>query len=155
AASARCIAASAGIIPLVLGGDSATLDLGLSQRLFTKLQKLALADRDGGCAHPGCTRPPSFCEAHHVRWWDRDAGPTDVANGVLLCSYHHHLLHREGWAIHVVDNRTWFIPPAHIDSEQRPRPGNNTRRVLPRPTAGGTAAAAASDVNGTVHGLAA
>ncbi|MEL4320327.1 DUF222 domain-containing protein [Leifsonia sp. YIM 134122] len=133
AATARCLAASAGIIPLVLGGDSVPLDLGRSQRLFSRSQKIALAERDGGCAFPGCTRPPQFCEAHHIRWWDRHHGRTDIANGVLLCSYHHHLLHREGWAIRVVENRTWFTPPVHIDPTQRPRPGNNLRRLLPRP----------------------
>ncbi|MEL4320337.1 DUF222 domain-containing protein [Leifsonia sp. YIM 134122] len=133
AATARCLAASAGIIPLVLGGDSVPLDLGRSQRLFSRSQKIALAERDGGCAFPDCTRPPQFCDAHHIRWWDRHHGSTDIANGVLLCSYHHHLLHREGWAIRVVENRTWFTPPVHIDPAQRPRPGNNLRRLLLRP----------------------
>ncbi|KQX08162.1 MULTISPECIES: HNH endonuclease signature motif containing protein [unclassified Leifsonia] len=130
ASTARGLAASAGIIPLVLGGDSVPLDLGRAQRLFTRAQKLALAERDGGCAFPGCGRPPQFCDAHHIRWWDRHHGSTDIANGVLLCSHHHHLLHREGWSIQVVENRTWFTPPVHIDPGQRPRPGNNLRRLL-------------------------
>lgn len=130
AESARSIAATAGIIPLVLGGASVPLDLGRTQRLFTRAQKLALAERDGGCAFPNCSRPPGFTEAHHVRWWDRDAGPTDLDNGVLLCSQHHHLLHREEWVIRIVDGHTWFIPPAHIDVDQRPRPGNSLRREL-------------------------
>ncbi|WP_162247023.1 HNH endonuclease signature motif containing protein [Leifsonia sp. Root60] len=133
AETARGLAASAGIIPLVLGGDSAPLDLGRSQRLFTRAQKIALAERDGGCAFPGCARPPQFCDAHHIRWWDRHHGPTDITNGILLCSHHHHLIHREGWGIQVAENRTWFTPPVHIDPGQRPRPGNNLRRLLMRP----------------------
>ncbi|WP_242419678.1 HNH endonuclease signature motif containing protein, partial [Frankia sp. CpI1-P] len=29
----------------------------------------ALAARDRGCTFPGCDRPPSWCEAHHVIHW--------------------------------------------------------------------------------------
>jgi hypothetical protein len=130
AATARQLAASAGIIPAVMGGHSEVLDLGQSQRLFTRAQKIALADRDGGCAAPGCGRPPQLTEAHHIDWWERDLGPTNLSNGVLLCCYHHHLLHRAEWVIRVEDGRVWFIPPPHIDPQQRPRPGNTLRRTL-------------------------
>jgi 5-methylcytosine-specific restriction protein A len=71
-------------------------------------------------------------EAHHIDWWDRDLGPTNLSNGVLLCCYNHHLLHRAQWVIRVRDGRVWFIPPPHIDPQQRPRPGNTLRRALPR-----------------------
>ena len=72
------MAADAGIIPMVLGGESQTLDFGRTRRLFTTAQRLALAERDGGCAWPGCPHPPSYTEAHHLRWWtahDGDDGP--------------------------------------------------------------------------------
>ena len=134
AQTARALAASAGIIPAVMGGASEVLDLGREQRLFTRAQKIALAERDGGCAAPGCTRPPHLTEAHHASWWDRDHGASDLDNGVLLCWFHHHLLHRAEWTMKIVDGRVWFIPPPHIDPAQRPRPGNNRRRTLRTPT---------------------
>jgi hypothetical protein len=123
AATARKLAADADIIPLVLGGNSEILDLGRKRRLFTRAQKLALIDRDGGCAWSNCNKPPAYTEVHHLKWWKKHAGPTNLLNGVLLCSTHHHLLHREGWDIHVTDNIPWFIPPTTIDTTRTPRRG--------------------------------
>ena len=131
AATARELAASAGVIPIILGGKGEVLDLGRAARLFTPAQKLAIVERDGGCAWPGCRRPPSHAQAHHIRWWKRDRGPTDLANGVMLCSHHHHRVHNDGWQISVRDHRTWFTPPVHLDPEQRPRAGNSPLRQLP------------------------
>ncbi|GEK80445.1 hypothetical protein ABA31_17960 [Agrococcus baldri] len=68
------------------------LALGREQRLFTPAQRRALAQRDQGCAVRGCGMPPSWCEAHHVRPWQA-GGTTDVDNGILLCSHHHHEVH--------------------------------------------------------------
>jgi hypothetical protein len=44
----------------------------------------ALEARDRHCRWPGCTRPGSWCEAHHVVPWIR-AGATNQANLLLLC----------------------------------------------------------------------
>jgi hypothetical protein len=57
------------------------LDVGREQRTFTRRQREALAVRDGGCMMPGCERPPSWCEAHHIRFWGRDNGHTNTADG--------------------------------------------------------------------------
>ena len=91
AGQVRRLACTAGIIPIVLGGDSVPLDLGRTQRLFTPAQRVALAVRDGGCAFPGCDRPPADCEAHHITPW-HNGGLTDLSQGVLLCPHHHHLI---------------------------------------------------------------
>ncbi|WP_431279987.1 DUF222 domain-containing protein [Leifsonia poae] len=127
AGTARRMAADADLIPVVLGGASEVLDLGRRQRLFSPAQKLALAERDDGCAWTGCPHPPSYTEAHHIRWWDAHTGPTDLSNGILLCSTHHHRVHDDGWQIHVRDNVPYFTPPPHIDPHQRPRPGGRIR----------------------------
>jgi hypothetical protein len=127
AGTARRLAADAMIIPMVLGGASEVLDLGRKQRLFSPAQKHALAERDGGCAWTGCPHPPSYTQAHHIRWWKRDTGPSDLRNGILLCSHHHHRVHDDGWEIHVRKNVPWFTPPAHLDPTRRPRPGGRLR----------------------------
>lgn len=90
---ARRLACQAGILPRVLDGASSPLDQGRAKRLFTPAQRLALADRDGGCTYPGCDRPPGWCEAHHLDHWWRDNGPTTLDNGALLCAWHHHQIH--------------------------------------------------------------
>jgi hypothetical protein len=127
AATARRLAADAHLIPMVLGRHSEVLDLGRKQRLFSPAQKHALAERDGGCAWTGCPHPPSYTQAHHIRWWNRDTGPTDLKNGILLCSHHHHRVHDDGWDIHIRDNIPWFTPPAHLDPTRTPRRGGRIR----------------------------
>jgi len=124
AGTARRMAADAEIIPMVLGADSEVLDCGRARRLFTRAQRLALVERDGGCA--GCGAPPGPAEAHHLAWWCA-GGRTDLANGVLLCTGCHHTVHKEGWAIRIDGPDVWFIPPPHIDPGRRPRRGGRRR----------------------------
>ncbi|MEV1131195.1 DUF222 domain-containing protein [Agromyces sp. NPDC049794] len=128
AGTARRMSADAELIPAVLGGDSLPLDLGRAARLFTKAQRLALGERDGGCA--SCGQNIGYVEAHHIDWWERDAGPTDLSNGVLLCSFCHHMIHRDGWHIRPGPSEVWFIPPPHIDPAQVPRLGGRARFEL-------------------------
>jgi len=128
AGTARKLAAEGEILPLILGAESQPLDLGRATRLFTRGQKLALADGDGGCAAPQCGRPPTHTEAHHLKWWTKDAGPTDVANGILLCTRHHHLIHQNRWTVHVSNGVPWFVPPPEIDPTRTPRRGGRPPR---------------------------
>jgi hypothetical protein len=60
---------------------------------ITRSQRRALIARDRGCAHRGCTRPPAFCDAHHLRHRE-DGGDTTLDNLVLLCRRHHLLWHQ-------------------------------------------------------------
>jgi len=122
ATTARLLAADANIIPAVLGGAGEVLDLGRARRLFSPAQRQALAERYGGCAFPGCGHPPGYTEAHHLRWWS-NGGTTDLANGIPLCSFHHHRIHDDGWEIQVRDRVSYFIPPPWCDPDQAPRRG--------------------------------
>lgn len=109
--------------PILIGSTGQPLDVGRSQRLFTARQRVALAARDGGCRWPGCERPPSWCEAHHIDHWQRDGGATDVDVGVLLCRHHHLLLHDHQWSIQRAERSPDYelVPPASVDPQQRPR----------------------------------
>lgn len=129
ATTARRMSADAELIPMVLGGEGLPLDLGRSARLFSRAQRLALAERDGGCA--SCGQDIAYVDAHHIRWWERDTGPTDLQNGVMLCSFCHHRIHREGWGIRATRTEVWFIPPPHVDPAQTPRLGGRARFALP------------------------
>ncbi|MFD4421419.1 DUF222 domain-containing protein [Agromyces sp. NPDC058484] len=122
----REMAMSAGIAPLYMAEGCERVQLGRSRRLFSSAQKAVLVARDGGCAWPGCHRPPSHTQAHHIRWWNRDDGSTDLENGIMLCAHHHHRVHADGWGILIRAGRSWFIPPPYLDPEQVPRPGNSS-----------------------------
>ena len=96
AAEARRLACTAQIIPAVLGGTSEILDLGRTRRLFSPAQRKALAIRDRGCRAEGCDIPAAWSEAHHHQPWSR-GGKTDLKDGLLLCSFHHHRTHDPHW----------------------------------------------------------
>ncbi|KQX08266.1 hypothetical protein ASC59_11470 [Leifsonia sp. Root1293] len=137
AGTLRRMAASADLIPMVLGTDSIPLDVGRTARLFNRAQRLALFERDGGCA--SCGQNIGYTHAHHIRWWKRHQGRTDIGNGVLLCSFCHHMIHRDGWGIRATADEVWFIPPPHVDPDQEPRLGGKARFNLPRVAKAGAA----------------
>jgi predicted restriction endonuclease len=67
--------------------------------------------RDRHCRFPGCDRPHTWCDAHHMIHW-ADGGPTAVHNLLLLCRRHHRLVHRGGgFALELVDGRPVFRRP--------------------------------------------
>lgn len=111
---------------IVLGPDSLPLDVGRSSRLFTPAQRRALAVRDGGCRFPGCSRPPRHTDGHHVVPW-LSGGPTDLANGMLLCRTHHRAVHEGGWRVVPEDQRVggggpvWFRGPRDQRIRSDPR----------------------------------
>ena len=120
ASEARRLACNGGLLPMVLSGESVVLDLGRSERLFTRQQRIALGKVQGGCVADGCDRPPAWCEAHHCAPWTA-GGRTELANGALLCGRHHHLVHLGGWAVEVADDGVpELVPPARVDPLRRP-----------------------------------
>uniref|UniRef100_UPI001FF2FA0C HNH endonuclease signature motif containing protein n=1 Tax=Arthrobacter rhizosphaerae TaxID=2855490 RepID=UPI001FF2FA0C len=120
ASTIRKIACDADIIPIILGSEGRILDIGRTTRIFPPHIRKAITARDQGCTFPGCTIPAPWCEAHHTTYWSHH-GPTSTENGTLLCSHHHHLIHKEQWTIHMPHGTPWFIPPPHIDPTQQPR----------------------------------
>ncbi len=103
AGEARRLGCEAEIIPMVLGGDSVPLDVGRGRRLYDNHQRLAMGKRDKGCTAENCDRPPAWCHAHHDWPWS-EGGPTDLANGRLVCGFHHTLIHHEGYSKKLLPN---------------------------------------------------
>ncbi|BCN71120.1 HNH endonuclease signature motif containing protein [Prescottella equi] len=123
-ATARRIACDCHLTPIVMD-DGVPLNLGRSSRTVSKKQRRALIARDHGCAFPGCGTPPAHCEGHHIEHW-ADGGPTDLDNLVMLCRFHHHLLHNSHWDVRIGDDRhPWFTPPSTVDPYRKPVPAHN------------------------------
>lgn len=100
ASEARRLACRAGIIPVVLGGNSVVLDIGRKRRLHTETQRIALGQRDKGCTAYGCDTPPGLCHAHHDLPWSK-GGKTSIENGRLLCPAHHRRIHDPTYQHHL------------------------------------------------------
>jgi hypothetical protein len=118
AVSAGMMACEAGIQKVKIGWNGQPLALGRRERYFSAAQRKVLAVRDGGCAWPECTAPPAWTHAHHVIPWSHD-GPTDVDNGVLLCAFHHHLVHEGEFQIEMFDGIPHLRSPLRLDYERR------------------------------------
>ncbi len=84
---------------IVFGPASQVLDVGRAQRLYSGSLRRAVVARDRLCAYPGCDRAPSRCEVHHVRSWAA-GGETSLANGILVCWWHHEVIHSRNLRIH-------------------------------------------------------
>ena len=83
---------------VVTAGTSQVLDVGRATRQWSTAQRRAIVLRDGCCRFPGCTRPAGWTQIHHIAWW-RHGGRTDLTNGVLLCAFHHGVVHHDGWTL--------------------------------------------------------
>ncbi|QEO09940.1 HNH endonuclease signature motif containing protein [Protaetiibacter larvae] len=132
ALTADALACDGGVRRAVLGAGGEVLELGRRDRLFSGAQRHALALRDGGCVWFGCTAPPAWTHAHHVIPWSR-GGRTDVANGVLLCAFHHHFLHRHPeYRLRIHDGVAELLSPPHVDPQQQWRRTGRPRHQLTR-----------------------
>ncbi|WP_181062643.1 HNH endonuclease signature motif containing protein [Pseudoclavibacter sp. RFBG4] len=126
-----------GLIRIAIAGTNGEiLELGRKQRLFTTAQRRAIATRDRHCRAPGCSAPVRWCEVHHALPWS-EGGPTDARDGILLCSFHHHEVHRERLTLTRSSNGRWHVVPAlgrHVP------PRASRRRGYPPPAANSRAA---------------
>ena len=129
AQTARRLACESGLLPVVLGSRGEVLDLGRTARAFSSAQRVALAVRDAGCRWPGCDRPPSWCEAHHIREWSR-GGTSDLDNAVLLCRHHHMLVHNNDWRIEADGAQLRAVPPPGLQGRIGSLPMPSKRRVV-------------------------
>ncbi len=84
--------------------------LGRTSRVPSAWMVREVRYRDRECRFPGCGAR-RFAEAHHVVWW-RHGGRTDLDNLVLICWFHHRLVHEYGWSVRRQADGTveWFHP---------------------------------------------
>ncbi|MEH3128390.1 MAG: DUF222 domain-containing protein [Mycolicibacterium neoaurum] len=130
AATADLIACDATLTNVIVDHTGVPLDVGRAERLFTPAIRKALGVRDGGCAHPGCGRPVSWCDAHHIQPWSA-GGTTSVDNGVLLCRLHHGVIHHGGWRVYLGrDRHPWFIPPRTPGEPEPEHLRSHARRTM-------------------------
>jgi len=111
-ATVQRLACDAGAARVLLGPDSAVVDVGRARRLPSASTRRALAARDRGCVWPGCERPASWTSAHHLQHWAQ-GGNTDMANLVLVCYRHHWKVHEGGWQlVRGEDQAVLAVPPS-------------------------------------------
>jgi hypothetical protein len=119
--TSRRLSCDAAVVRVTHGRNESVLDVGRRTRTISPALRRALEVRDRGCRFPGCGR--RFTDAHHVRHW-ADGGPTSLSNCLLLCAFHHRLVHEGGWRV-----RWWgeggpvFEDPrggAHFDGRWKP-----------------------------------
>ena len=88
-------------------------ELNHASRTLPASTRRALEARDRHCVFPGCTRPLSWCDGHHLVWWTR-GGATALPNLAMLCRPHHRMVHEEGWMLERTKDGHWKAkPPLH------------------------------------------
>jgi hypothetical protein len=93
----RRVACDGGLVAAVVDETAGVLDVGRRTRAIPTAIKRALWLRDDGCRFPGCANR-RFVHGHHVKHW-LHGGCTALDNLLLLCSFHHRLVHEGGFAI--------------------------------------------------------
>jgi 5-methylcytosine-specific restriction protein A len=111
AATARRITCDAAVMRVVMAGPSQPLDVGRRTKIVSPALRRAVIVRDRICRFPGCGRPHTWCDAHHVRHW-ADGGVTSLENLLLLCRPHHRAVHRpRGFTVGLQEGRPVFRRP--------------------------------------------
>ena len=106
----------------VLLADSMVIDVGRATRTASGPTRRALRTRDRGCRFTGCDRPVDFTNPHHIVHWSR-GGPNNLPNMVLLCHYHHRLVHEGGWQVIKSGPEFRFLPPDRVFMRRARGPG--------------------------------
>ncbi len=117
AETARRLGCDAAVRRIIFGPGSQILDAGRATRVPHAATRSAVLARDRGCVWPGCGRPASWGEVHHLRHWSH-GGSTDPHNLVVICRAHHFRLHEGGW--HLVPSRGGFLAVAPVPSDLAP-----------------------------------
>ena len=119
---ARRLACHATVVVALDDDVGHTMYEGRARRDPTPTQRRELWRRDRHCRFPGCTNA-IFVNPHHLRWWKRDRGKTDLDNLALLCEHHHHLVHTRAWRLEGdASGELSFVGPSGRVMTSRPSP---------------------------------
>ncbi len=120
----RQIACDCNITRILTLQGSETIDVGRKTRVISPALRKAVSARDGGhCRFPGCHTCDRYVDIHHLVHWI-NGGCTDQANCILLCRYHHGLVHHGGWTTAGTANgELTFTSPTGTHHTTRP-PGH-------------------------------
>ena len=119
---ARRLACHATVVVALDDDVGHTMYEGRARRDPTPTQRRELWRRDRHCRFPGCTNA-IFVNPHHLRWWKRDRGKTDLDNLALLCEHHHHLVHSRAWRLEGdASGELSFVGPSGRVMTSRPSP---------------------------------
>jgi hypothetical protein len=106
----------------VLLADSMVIDVGKATRSVSPQMMRALRVRDKGCRFPGCDRQVNWSNPHHIIYRSR-GGSDKLDNLVLLCFFHHRLVHEGGWQVIRVRREFQFMPPDRVVMRRARGPG--------------------------------
>jgi hypothetical protein len=121
AETVRRLGCDATVARVLFDTESAILDVGRARRVPAPATRRALRARDGGCVWPGCDRPASWTQAHHLRHWAQ-GGATDLDNLVTICRGHHWKVHEGGWRLIRTDEGMVVLPPVPLELRQPATP---------------------------------
>jgi Domain of unknown function (DUF222) len=118
----RRLACDASLVVALDDDVGHTMYEGRARRVPSATQRREIWRRDRHCRFPGCANA-LFVNPHHLRWWLRDRGPTDLDNLALLCEHHHHLIHSKAWKVSGDANgKLNFVGPNGRVMTSRPSP---------------------------------
>ena len=106
----------------VVLADSMVIDVGRATRAVSAPTMRALRVRDKGCRFPGCDRQVNWSSPHHIVFWAR-GGHGKLPNLVLLCYFHHRLVHEGGWQVVKSGREFQFLPPERMVMRRARGPG--------------------------------
>jgi hypothetical protein len=117
-ARVEAVLCDARISRVLLDPSGQVLSLESVKDQITPAQRRAVSARDRHCLARGCTRPPAFCDVHHLTS-RADGGPTTVENLGLLCRRHHVLWHLGRIGVHHL-HVPWLPYPEPSQSDYDP-----------------------------------
>ncbi|WP_420447119.1 DUF222 domain-containing protein [Candidatus Palauibacter sp.] len=111
AGTSRRLSCDAEAVRVTRGLDGSVLDVGRRRRTVNWRLRKALEVRDGGCRFPGCGS--RYTQAHHAIPW-AEGGDTALDNLILLCRFHHRMVHEGGWRVEMKPRESGAGGAAHF-----------------------------------------